>query len=80
MGGAIARSMVNENCSLSYMCVLRKSLITVRLVLVDVIDGDMLLLSFKKQSIAISWLFTNMISEILVLEIAAVHHVSVYNG
>lgn len=43
----------------------------------DVINRDMLLLYFKRQSIASAECSQNALSEILVLEIAAVHHVSV---
>lgn len=56
-------------CSPNYTCVLRKSVLTVWSVLVDVIDRDMLLFSFKKQSIASAGCSWNMPSEILVLEI-----------
>jgi len=49
------------------------------IVFVDVIDRDMLLLSFKKQGIASAGCSRNVLTEILVLEIAAIHHVSVYN-
>lgn len=43
----------------------------------DVIDRDMLLLYFKRQSIASAECSQNVLSEILVLEIAAVCHISV---
>lgn len=43
----------------------------------DVIERDMLLMYFKRQSIASAGCSQNVLSEILILEIAAVHHVSV---
>lgn len=54
------------------MCVLRKSLISVWLALDDIIERDMLLLYFKRQSIASVGCSQIMLSEILISEAAAV--------